>query len=1336
MSDALRLAVMTFPQHWDGTGTLTLNVVLIPSVDPLPGPLIGTTSPSFANGAPTFSVVIDAGLAAEPGPPGTTVLAPTVISAPASPAATFAVLQSAVTASGATLGTVTPLAIPRIRKALPASYFAVGGGPPDGNLTTTLDDFGCGLRGTPPTPLPTTPPKSTTWGQVISYALRQPLLALKLGLIYQLSVKLPAANTLASGGFVYVELAASDPWAVAALTNAGSIRTHAARVPPLTSAPRALFAAIGFPLQTTPPEGPTPSDTNVEIADVYSDGFAKLVHSSQPQNAAAAVGDGQLPPGSDLGIEIGWDDEQVVQWQNDQLALLAARTGGTLNTATQAPLGVLGYRVDVADITPASPGGPFLTPSWQSLCSISTSLPASLGNYTGDLTIEPVAAQPESSTPGDAWLPMYFANWRGGSLCEPDPIPTALTSRSNPVTPARTAAGLTTLLSYGHTYSFRVRLGDLSSGGPLLADAPVNPGPASQANQTFQRLVPPKAPLVTQLASNGSPVTAQPGTPSAPASLVIKRPNIVYPELLYTHLGDEAAWRNTIRTALVTSAKSAAPGSAAVAGLPDPDVAAVSIEVLVRHPQNDTGTDNGPFVSLYTTTRTLNATTGTAPLFTDPGTTIPVVFIDAPSIVDVSAAGQPITGPLLIPRGRDVQITVRGLLRTDPLPYFGSQASQSMATTILVRVEPAGEPELLGQADAAEPITGYLFRRPAGVTAPALVTQLAEELGIVANGNSLTTPPGMRVVFGATLALRTLISADGETLTFGSTAELLRYWVVAIVLDLERDWTWDGLATPAFTILRGSPTDTEATATAVGNVAIPKILGPSATAQPADLARSRTRLIFLDAIDPHEPTSSQFPEALQHRWFVKPNRTTAGPTVPPGTPNFVYTLPPPSLTGTDYADQPLDLTLPIAIPPTQVPGIASVGLALSPYVAGPLYASTTSRQRSLWIELTDPIANQAGDALFARVLSHGADPLLYNATPQAPADSNPPLPLDPELVRVIIPDDTDDRAGITAMTQLTPSSTSDTHFLLPLPPGIDADSPELFGFWTYELRVGHAGQLGQLEWWSTANGRFGSPLRVVGVQHPAPALACRAGRVNIPAASASAVLAAFLAADCPFHVEQVLSPLIPLTTPKTGAPSMIVCTAPYANPTLNGTPLYSPIQPPHTTMWFLLYAQTVQTDGASMRNVLIAIEPGVFVTRTLDTMNAALEPYFNTIIINSLNSTNRIALAAFHQAQIEAILTAIHLPTDSALSVIAVELLPGGTGSDVGNPAGAVVANVSAAVPHLAADLAAVSTPTTTAVTTPTVTTTVTSTAVAPAPVFPFGRILRASPLEAIEPFC
>ena len=58
MADALSLVMMTFPQAWDGSGTLTLNLTLLPSVDPLAGPLIGANpaTPSFAAGSPVFRV--------------------------------------------------------------------------------------------------------------------------------------------------------------------------------------------------------------------------------------------------------------------------------------------------------------------------------------------------------------------------------------------------------------------------------------------------------------------------------------------------------------------------------------------------------------------------------------------------------------------------------------------------------------------------------------------------------------------------------------------------------------------------------------------------------------------------------------------------------------------------------------------------------------------------------------------------------------------------------------------------------------------------------------------------------------------------------------------------------------------------------------------------------------------------------------------------------------------------------------------------------------------------------------------------------------------------------
>ncbi|HEY2301901.1 MAG TPA: hypothetical protein VGH66_08405 [Acidimicrobiales bacterium] len=1445
MADSLSLVMMTFPQRWDGNGTLTLNLTLLPSVDPISGPLIGSNpaTPSFANGKPVLAVHVQPTVAALPSlaAPGVFEVTPTVTSDPADPPATFKLLQTAVVAAGRTVG--APATLPpvtaRIRKSLPPSYLAAGGGPPTGDLTTTDADFGCDVRGEPAVPL-TPPPTTISWGEIISYAMRQPVLATKLGIQYSLQITLPAAqaSALAGGGWVWVSLDATDPWSSAGALVSGSIRVHAARIPPLDGAARSLFASNEFVVDGTA----TPPDSAFAAAEEYADGFAKLVHCTQPDNTDAAVGDGELAPASDVGIQIGWDDEQVVTWHNDQLSLLNARRAGTLSAAPAAPLGVLGYRVDVADVTPATPGGPPLAPAWQSLARVTTTV-ASLGTFTGELSVEPTSTRPSNPAINDAWLPRYFANWRGGSLCAPDTTPQAMTTGTTPAPPTRTADGLTTLLSYGHLYAFRVRLSDLSNGGPDTADAAVDPAPNATALQTFQRFVPPKAPIVVQdpLPTGTGPAL---GTPT---TLTISRPLIGYPEVLYTALGDSAAARDDVRTALVSAAATQVAAVKAnptttpisIAGLPDPDVDSVEVEVRVRHPLHDGS--GATYQTLYHATRTLNPVTGTAPLGTDPGTTVPVAYIDAPTI-EGWAAQQATSGPLLIPRGRDVQIKIRAGLRPDSTSYFAPEATPTMATTIGVRTEPTGEPALLERADALEPVAGYLFRRPPNVAAPGLVQQLGELLGVASNGNSLASPPGQRTIFGASKGLRHTISADGETLTFGSTTDLLGQWVVAITLDLERDWTWDGLQDAGFIVLRGGPTDTEATnPPSVGAITVPRVIGAAANTNPTEAARSRTRLIFLDAIDPHEPVpDSGFPESLQHRWFVNPVLRPAGPPLDPSAPApLLGPSPLPPVTGTELASTPLDLRLPIAIPPSQVPAIASVGLAQSPFVAGHGYASTEQRQRALWIELTEPIDNSVGDALFARVLAHGADPLLYDATPAlAAAINDPPLPLDPELVRFVIPADTDDRAGINAMTQLIPSSTSPGHFLLPLPPGSDADDPELFGFYSYELRVGHAGPIGDLRWWSTANGRFGSPLRVVGVQHPAPPLACHAGRYTYPpTVSTSNLITQLRASTVPFPLEAIiaasggtaaaagtggssaaasgataaassggvaavtssaaagaaaastsavaaaasgirvvstattarppLAAVVPLTSPaaiaatpirgigslitpaqpaspppaqtapppQPGAagatsvvaaapafdpgllagfkvvpaePSLIVVTAPYATPVLNGRPLVTPVQPPKTQMWFFIYGQVVQADARSMRNILLATSLGVFLRPIRDGLSSQISVLLKHFT-GSTTQRDRTALAVFTQTEIATLLKAIHLPDSTPLSVLAVELLPGGTGSDVGSPQTAAGATVA-----LSANIASTNT----------------------AATFPFGRILRASPLTPVGPLC
>jgi hypothetical protein len=337
--------------------------------------------------------------------------------------------------------------------------------------------------------------------------------------------------------------------------------------------------------------------------------------------------------------------------------------------------------------------------------------------------------------------------------------------------------------------------------------------------------------------------------------------------------------------------------------------------------------------------------------------------------------------------------------------------------------------------------------------------------------------------------------------------------------------------------------------------------------------RSATTLIFFDAVDP-KPTAGAFPAELNLSYAVTP----------------VFETPP------DQQDPPLDLPLllPIAARPAQTPQLASAGIALSPYDPAPDYSATTPRQRALWLEFTAPLADP-DDGYFARVLSYAPDQMLTGAPFADPGgidpQPEPPLPVDPELIRLIVPGQSDDHAGLDAMQQLIPSS-SPVHFMLPLPTGLAVDAPELFGFFVYEFRVGHQKN------WSTAQGRFGPPLRVAGVQHPAPPLL---GLVN-------------------------------------SLPASVSVSAPYAAPVFAGRNLLP--APPHTELWALLYAQVTQADGASQRNVLLGrLRLTADGLRQKQALSAGM------------------AGAFWRRATIEALLKVLALPPGSPLSVVVVESL-------------------------------------------------------------------------------
>jgi hypothetical protein len=292
-------------------------------------------------------------------------------------------------------------------------------------------------------------------------------------------------------------------------------------------------------------------------------------------------------------------------------------------------------------------------------------------------------------------------------------------------------------------------------------------------------------------------------------------------------------------------------------------------------------------------------------------------------------------------------------------------------------------------------------------------------------------------------------------------------------------------------------------------------------------------------------------------------------------------------------DPPLKLSidLPIAAPPTQTPTLVGAGIALSPYRRSGDYASTEARERMLWLEFDAPPDNPA-DSYFARVLAYAPDPVLTRGAEVEPPPE-PPLPIDPEPIRVIRPGQSDDRAGLSAMQPLLPTD-SPRHFLVPLPPGLQGESRELFGFFVYEVRVGHAIV------WSTARARFGPALRVTGVQHPAPILHCQGVR----------------------------------------ATSGVVASSSYANPVFEGRSLLPPV--PATELWIVLYARVVRADGADHRNIQLGRRLGHW----------RREKY------RRRDEVDLAADVRWSNDEVVAALRSLGLAADTPLGVLAVELIP------------------------------------------------------------------------------
>ena len=1195
----LELSFMTFPQRWDGaTGSLSLNILVLPVGDPT-APLGG--GPKFAGTSINLAINVAAGLDSLPST--TTVPGKTqaFVAAPAPVAPTlFTTLFNQLVAKGITVTSgklaTAPPATARVRKSLPDSYTqAFPFEKPRSADLTVGDGFGCALRNQAPglnAPLPP-PDNQIGWGQVLSYALRQPVLAQDLGLIYPVTLTLPAA-LVADGAWVWVSLDTSsnaNPWVSDFKANPDTVKSYAARVPALDAVHnRSLFAATLFPIVAVPPSNLAQAQLE---ATEYDDGFAQIVHSNQPSTIDAATLDPtQIAPGTEAGIQIGWDDEQVTVWLNNQIDLLRDRVGGTTNTP-EAPLGVLGYRVDVR-LKGAAP--------WNSLSLINGTLPFNQTAFGGSAStsitgnefwVAPAPVRPSTSdnTTNDqpGWLPLYFAQWAGASLVLPDPVVQLLAYAANaantPATslplPAPTLpnpnpnlTGVPTL-RYGDDYEFRVRLVDLTGGGPIATDASVHPGPAPITHTTFLRHVPPKSLLV----ESSPPIPPFPATPPAVRTiqtLAVQRPRIGYPEAIFAGV-DPATFALSNLGTLIQDAWA----SGGAISVPDPDVDRFEVRVEAHIPAHDTGTagtDPGDLDGLF---RVIYSVEVPFPSGADPTVTLNLNYVDGVDDISTMTPPAPGTVDLPIPTSRDVRVRLypKAAVRAN---YYGSDAvTVGLSSDYVTRQEAATEDTLFPNTPETQ-LQAFYFQPGANI--PLL---LAQQLGLQQQGFTFSGSPGQRVVFGASGGIRHSVSADDSELTFSNQTELLGHWIVALVLDLERDWTWDGFGAPALSFQRGGSN--------IGVIAFPPVVGAAATGNPGQNPdRSLTRIVFFDAVDPN-PIPPHFPRELNLQYNVTANFTAAVAQQ--------FTLP---------------IRLPITTPPVQAPKIVSTGIAESPYKHSPDYSQTALRDRYLWVEFDHPIQDD-DDTFFGRVLAYGPDPLLAESLfPQPSPDAmlpeavEPPLPIDPELIRSIFSGQSADESGLDAMTQMVPADKvgvgkSGTFFLLPLPPGVTSEDLELFGFWTYEFRVGH------VKYWSTAQGRYGRPLRVTGLQHPAPHLICSVNRVQ----------------------------------------AGVEATAPFAVTVYNGNRLYNlQAGDPQTRIWFMLYAQVLQADGSSHRNILLEHLQGERLPNRTGKFVVNFNPQHG-------HTVGPIAGTSFPEKSIDARLQLLGLPLTTSLSVLAVEVLPG-----------------------------------------------------------------------------
>ena len=889
----------------------------------------------------------------------------------------FDIDEDRSTGKAGSVNHVAPDALDRdtaVRKYLPLSYRdAFNFTSPRIKNAVTDDSYHCAMRDQTPAVIQAVDTK-VSWGKVYAYLLRQPALAMAAGLLYKTSVQLEAGD-FEKGGWLYIDLGDGSDY-IGELVDSFNkipvespfIKRYAAKIPALQfGEPATLFTPVAFPVVNpgdTPPDGSW--DEIFIEAGRYTHGFATIVHAMQPpsQNLLQESADGLLPQ-KDIGVRLGWEDEQILIWYLRQMANDAGSA-----QRTDSPLCVMGYNIDVRSMNAGDENDETLNP-WESLNMVKSKGQMTLdnnaggliklGTFTGELPYQVYPSKIKTNTEANFWLPMYFANWSNGSIVIPDDNASRIYKNQNdanhPVnnSNAYLPADNRTKLIYGNSYQFRVRLSDISGGGPSVAEKSIELlSESHRAHVNFKRYV---APDTVRIINEADILQANTDDHNFNGGdLILARPIMGYPGVLHTGKYTDPVQRLIDASQAIIDEQLSDPerktGGRAF-GIADPDVVSINIKVEVETLQLDNlASDDGKqnFITIYNTNRNFNDWDEDN---AEETINVPIRFVDEAvldftnKLAPFSTAGDnaciaATSGEIVLPSARNIRITLRPQGLTQP-NYWGTDAkdtsldpSLGKPKLITIRQESLNEQKLFTgiadpqvlqgiylQPDPVEIKPAAQFRGNLNGTQenklPDIVQRLAQQLKVEAKDKSLTAANGERIQFWCSSRIRHNMAPDNSSVTFANKNELQHHWLVCTTLTLNRDWSWDSLDPLSFEIQRKHRFGADAGTLAekdyekTGDIEFKKTASFQAIQVGADglVHRDYAKIIFIDVID-GTPVNGTFPDISEVQYKV----------IPMFRPLHV-----------PIADKPFEtevLQLPVTVNPHQSPKLIGAGIAFRP----------------------------------------------------------------------------------------------------------------------------------------------------------------------------------------------------------------------------------------------------------------------------------------------------------------------------------------------------------------------------------------------------------------------